>query len=70
MANMKVKVLPDIKSIKPTIDNIENAITMEKNVSLSMLRLDNIHPQVSGNKLFKLHFFIEKALSSSKKIIT
>ena len=67
---MKVKVLPDIKSIQPTIDNIENATTMEKNVALSMLRLDNIHPQVSGNKLFKLHFFIKRALSSSKKIIT
>ena len=70
MANMKEKVLLNIKSIQPTIDNIKNAITIEKNVSLSMLRLDNIHPQVSGNKLFKLHFFIKKALKTSKKIIT
>lgn len=62
--------LPDIKSIKPAITEINNFLTEEKNISLSVLRLDKIHPQVSGNKLYKLHFFLEKALASSKRILT
>ena len=40
-------------------------------VTVSMLRLDTIHPVISGNKIFKLHYFLEEALNSShKQIIT
>ncbi len=56
----------------PGLENIttDNLFT-ENGVSLSVLRLDKIHPVVSGNKLFKLHYFIEEAvLSSHKTIIT
>lgn len=35
----------------------------------SMLRLDGIHPQVSGNKWFKLRFYLDKARSLRKKRI-
>ncbi len=38
-------------------------------ISLSVLRLDKIHPIVSGNKIFKLHYFIEKALKSQHKTL-
>ena len=41
----------------------------ENNISLSVLRLDKIHPVVSGNKLFKLHYFIEATLRSTHKTI-
>ncbi|MEP6584153.1 MAG: pyridoxal-phosphate dependent enzyme [Ginsengibacter sp.] len=34
-----------------------------------MLRLDEIHPVVSGNKLFKLRYFLDEAISSSHKTI-
>ena len=34
-----------------------------------MLRLDEIHPVISGNKLFKLHYFLEEAKRSSNKTI-
>lgn len=35
--------------------------------TLLMARLDKIHPEVSGNKLFKLHYFMEECLGSSHK---
>jgi 1-aminocyclopropane-1-carboxylate deaminase/D-cysteine desulfhydrase-like pyridoxal-dependent ACC family enzyme len=41
-----------------------------KNISLSVLRLDEIHPVVSGNKIFKLYYFLREAISTGKKIIT
>jgi 1-aminocyclopropane-1-carboxylate deaminase/D-cysteine desulfhydrase-like pyridoxal-dependent ACC family enzyme len=28
------------------------------------LRLDQVHPVISGNKIFKLHYFIEKAIKN------
>ncbi|MEP7163789.1 MAG: pyridoxal-phosphate dependent enzyme [Ferruginibacter sp.] len=41
----------------------------EKNISLSIARLDKIHPFISGNKLFKLHYFLEEALKFEHKAI-
>lgn len=38
-------------------------------VQLSVLRLDKIHPIVSGNKLFKLHYFLEEARSAPHKTL-
>lgn len=43
--------------------------TIERNIRLLVLRLDKIHPVISGNKLFKLHFFLEEAFSRSIKTI-
>ncbi len=60
----------NLNNIKIDIDKIENEFTREKNVSLSILRLDKIHPEVSGNKIFKLHYFLEEALLTGTKIIT
>ncbi len=34
-----------------------------------MLRLDAIHPVVSGNKFFKLYYFLEEAIKSTHKHI-
>jgi 1-aminocyclopropane-1-carboxylate deaminase/D-cysteine desulfhydrase-like pyridoxal-dependent ACC family enzyme len=49
--------------------NIDEAT--EKNISVSVLRLDQVHPLVPGNKLFKLYYFLLRALQSpSKNIIT
>jgi 1-aminocyclopropane-1-carboxylate deaminase len=36
---------------------------------LSVLRLDKIHPFISGNKWFKLRFYLDEATQSGKKII-
>ncbi len=49
---------------KISTDNITNALLQEKNICLSVVRLDTIHPVVSGNKLFKLHFFMQEAIDN------
>ncbi len=54
---------------KANIEELHANLFAEKQVSVSVLRLDKIHPFVSGNKLFKLHYFIEEALTSKHKTI-
>jgi 1-aminocyclopropane-1-carboxylate deaminase/D-cysteine desulfhydrase-like pyridoxal-dependent ACC family enzyme len=62
--------LPDIKELHVEIDKIENKHTLEKNISLSILRLDKFHPKIQGNKFFKLYYFLENAITAQKNIIT
>lgn len=38
-------------------------------VEIRMCRLDQIHPIVSGNKLFKLHYFLKAALAEDHKTV-
>ena len=53
------------------IDRPETGFSRKAGLSISVLRLDKIHPVVSGNKLFKLHYFLEQARSGNyKRIIT
>lgn len=40
-----------------------------KNIQLSVLRLDKIHPLISGNKWFKLRFYLDDAKKLNKKTI-
>ncbi len=40
-----------------------------KKIQLSVLRLDTIHPVISGNKLFKLHYFLEDAMAAPHKTL-
>jgi 1-aminocyclopropane-1-carboxylate deaminase len=54
---------PGIKNI--TIDAIHPSFLEGKNIELSVLRLDKIHPEISGNKWFKL----EDAKRQTKKNI-
>jgi 1-aminocyclopropane-1-carboxylate deaminase len=46
-------------------DAVANDCLTKKNVRLCILRLDKIHPIVSGNKIFKLHYFLQDALTYS-----
>jgi len=41
----------------------------KKGITLDVLRLDKIHPVVSGNKYFKLKYYLEKAASENKREI-
>jgi 1-aminocyclopropane-1-carboxylate deaminase/D-cysteine desulfhydrase-like pyridoxal-dependent ACC family enzyme len=50
---------------KAVIEEIHDEMFEEKQVSVSVLRLDKIHPVVSGNKLFKLHYFLEEAVTGA-----
>lgn len=62
-------MLPYIKKI--AIEKLQDKVFTEKGISADILRLDRLHPVVSGNKLFKLHFFLQEALHSThKQIIT
>jgi len=52
-----------------TVDEIDLPATKEKNIRVSVLRLDKIHPVISGNKWFKLKYYIEDAKSQKKEHI-
>lgn len=52
-----------------TIDPI--SIFYKRKIEVDVLRLDKISPVISGNKWFKLRYYLEEALASGKKgIIT
>jgi 1-aminocyclopropane-1-carboxylate deaminase len=52
-------------------DKLFHPLFEEHGISVSMLRLDAIHPVVSGNKLFKLRYFLDDALRSvHRQVIT
>ena len=48
--------VPDLKKI--TTDHVELSLLKEKNVRLDVLRLDKLHPVISGNKWFKLKYHL------------
>lgn len=54
---------------KADIEELKDDLFTAKQVSVSVLRLDKIHPLVSGNKLFKLHYFLEEAVNSNHHTI-
>lgn len=61
--------MPDIQNSYADIDVIENSITREKHVDLFCLRLDKIHDDISGNKLFKLHNYLQTARAGCIKTL-
>ena len=54
-------MFPGNKNI--VIDNLQCKLFTDCAIEVSVLRLDKLHPVVSGNKLFKLHYFIEEAIT-------
>lgn len=66
-----MNVLPLPENFTIQIEPLNNVLFSKKNIAVSMLRLDTIHPVVSGNKIFKLSYFLlESKKSFNKKIIT
>ncbi|KAA9037640.1 pyridoxal-phosphate dependent enzyme [Ginsengibacter hankyongi] len=51
------------------IDLLQNKLLDESKISVSMLRLDLIDPVISGNKIFKLSYFLDEAKNSFHKLI-
>jgi 1-aminocyclopropane-1-carboxylate deaminase len=51
------------------IQPVVNELSRAKNISASVLRLDNLHPVISGNKWFKLRYYIEEAKKQDKKTV-
>ena len=56
-------------NINPAISPILIPIAQDRNIKISMLRLDQVHPIVSGNKLFKLQFYLQEAIQSKHKTL-
>ncbi|RYY44524.1 MAG: 1-aminocyclopropane-1-carboxylate deaminase/D-cysteine desulfhydrase, partial [Chitinophagaceae bacterium] len=50
-------------------DQLRSELLTRKNISLAVARFDKIHPVVSGNKLFKLHYFLESFYSGKFRSI-
>lgn len=46
---------------KPPLQELNDSLFAEKNVHVSVLRLDLIHPEVNGNKWYKLKYNLEEA---------
>lgn len=54
---------------KKLIQHLDEQIVHEKGISAAILRLDKLHPIVSGNKMFKLKHYITEAISFKKNSI-
>ena len=61
--------MQDINLNYITTDKLLLPALAEKEVEADILRLDKIHPLVSGNKWFKLRYYLEEAEIQGKKII-
>lgn len=46
---------------------LKNPLFKSRGIEASILRLDLIHPQISGNKWFKLKYHLEEAVAMEKK---
>lgn len=53
-----------------SIDRIDSVIAKEKKCDFSILRLDKTHEEISGNKIFKLKYYLQKAIEEKKDILT
>ena len=60
-------MFPETKNIP--LQKIEAAFLKEKEISLYVLRLDLVHPHISGNKWFKLRYNLEEARKQGKKTL-
>jgi 1-aminocyclopropane-1-carboxylate deaminase len=58
-----------IKASKAVVEELDLPQLREKKIRLDVLRLDEIHPIVSGNKYFKLKYYLQEAVQQQKKAI-
>jgi len=52
-----------------SVDKITDAVFAENGIGADVLRLDKIHPFISGNKWFKLRYYIREAKQQNKKTL-
>lgn len=60
----------DIQHTEAVIREVYDEPWCGNNIALSILRLDALHPTVSGNKIYKLHYFLQKAIQQRSMVIT
>lgn len=59
--------IPDFKKVN--CETWNHDIFLQKKLKVDVLRLDKIHPDISGNKWFKLKYFIDCAKKNDKHIL-
>src|SRR5260221_14167293 len=64
MANMEPLHFENI-----TADQLPPPPSGKNKIDLFLLRLDKIHPDISGNKWFKLKFYLDDAIAQGKETI-
>ena len=60
-------MLYDISPIE--VDKISSQLLQDRDIEISIVRLDKIHPVLSGNKLFKLYYFLQACQETSQRTI-
>jgi 1-aminocyclopropane-1-carboxylate deaminase len=66
MSVIKVITQP-VDITKAVVQPVSDELLHRKNVAIDILRLDLIHPVISGNKWFKLKYHLQQALQQNKK---
>lgn len=61
--------LAGVEFKEPEIIQLKDELFEKSGVQVYILRLDEIHPEISGNKLFKLIYFLKEAKESLHKTI-
>jgi 1-aminocyclopropane-1-carboxylate deaminase len=62
---MVIAVLPDLNNV--SLDPWNHPEFQKNELSIDVLRLDKIHPDISGNKWFKLKYYLERARKLNKQ---
>ncbi|MBS1668869.1 MAG: 1-aminocyclopropane-1-carboxylate deaminase/D-cysteine desulfhydrase [Bacteroidetes bacterium] len=55
--------------MSPSVQNLQLQIFWEKGIQVDVLRLDQIHPIVSGNKWYKLKYYLKEAVDKNYRSI-
>jgi len=59
----------NLKQIDIKFDSVKHEMLDSLGIEWLIARLDLIHPIVSGNKLYKLYFYVQDALATNKNIL-
>ena len=51
------------------LERVSDDLIEEKECEINILRLDKIHPVISGNKYFKLKYYLEEAIRNNRDTI-
>ncbi len=69
MSRNFVKIVLMLLPQSISCDLLSHTLLDQKQVALQVLRLDQVHPEVSGNKFYKLQYNLQQALSQNHRQI-
>lgn len=52
-----------------SVESIKSEVFSSSNIYVDVLRLDKLHPVVSGNKWFKLKYYLQQAIADNAKAV-